>query len=397
MTEPIYNRVCAKIDLDALDNNISVIKSRIPSGVRLLAVVKADAYGHGALRIAGHLKDKVDAFGVASVEEGAELRCVSETKTSALPLGAGNKPILVLGYTPPQYYKTALDHDITLTVFNYDDAVLLSEVALSENKIAKVHIAVDTGMSRIGVSADEKGADIAALIYNLPNICVEGVFSHYATADAEDKSVALAQKSLFESFSELLSKRGIKPELRHISNSAAIMGMPVACNMVRAGIIMYGCTPNGNIPSKDFKFKPLMSLVAHVTNVFTLDKGKGISYGHTFIAERKMRVATVAVGYADGYLRSLSNKGSVLINGKYCKVLGRVCMDQLMVDVSEAPDTKVGSEAVLFGASDDEKLWVEQVATAAGSFNYEFVCGVSRRVPRAYFINGECKEIVSYL
>ncbi len=382
--EPVYNRICAKIDLDALDHNISVIKSRIPQGVRLLAVVKADAYGHGAERIAGHIKDMIDMFGVACVDEALELK---------LP----GKPILVLGYTPPEFYLKALKNNVTLSIYNYDEAVMLSELAVKEGLVANVHFAVDTGMSRIGLSADDAGADIAEKISRLPNIFIDGVFSHYATADEVDKSGAIRQKKLFDEFVEKLRARGVNPPCVHISNSAAIMDLPITCNMVRAGIVLYGHYPSDDVNKCGFPLKPVMSVVSHVSNVFDLPKGRGVSYGHTFIAQKDMRVATFAAGYADGYSRALSNKGCVLINGKRCRILGRVCMDQTMVDVTENPSVRVGDEAVLFGTSMGEELTVEEVSSIAGSFNYEFICGVGRRVTRAYYKDGECMEVVSYL
>ena len=395
--KPVYNRICAKIDMDALEHNLSVIESRIPAGVRLLAVVKADAYGHGAEKISGYIRDRVDMFGVAGVDEALELRAPRKKDNIVIQEGIGEKPVLVLGYTPPEFFKDAVLNDITLTIYREEDARLLSEIAGKEGRTAKIHIAVDTGMSRIGLSADDEGIKIAVKIASLDNVFVEGVFSHYATADEKDKTAALKQKALFDEFVSKLKEKGVEPPIIHISNSAGIMEFPITCNMVRAGIVLYGHYPSCDVNTMDFSLKPVMSVVAHVTNVFELKKGSGVSYGHTFVAEQDMRVAVFSAGYADGYPRALSNKGCVLINGKRCRILGRVCMDQTMVDVTGLSDVKVGDEAVLFGSSDGEYLSAEEVSGLAGSFNYEILCGVGRRVTRAYYIEGKCAEVVSYL
>jgi alanine racemase len=334
---------------------------------------------------------------VAGVDEALELRTPRKHDNAVLPEGIGDKPVLVLGYTPPEFFRQAVVNDITLTVYRVEDGEELSKIALSEGRIAKVHIAVDTGMSRIGVSADEKGLMTAKKISELPNLFVEGVFSHYATADEKDKTAAVKQKVLFDEFVLKLKEEGVEPPIIHISNSAGIMEFPVTCNMVRAGIVLYGHYPSCDVNTDNFPLKPVMSVVAHVTNVFELKKGRGVSYGHTFIAEKDMKVAVFSAGYADGYPRALSNKGCVLINGKRCRILGRVCMDQTMVDVTGLSDVKVGDEAVLFGNSQNELLSAEEVSEIAGSFNYEILCGVGRRVTRAYYVDGKCAEVVSYL
>lgn len=395
----LYDRICAKIDLDALQYNITLIKNHLPRNRKLLAVLKADAYGHGALRIAGAIRGAADMIGVAGAEEALELVQTGPAPSSGrLPCGAGGTPLLVLGHTGPAFYEAAIRYGIALTAFDVKEAERLSAAAERLGKKAHVHIAVDTGMSRLGVPATEAGADAAAAIAALPGLSVDGVFSHYAGADEADKSGAFLQERRFEAFCAMLRERGLRPGLLHIANSAAAMEEDLChYDMVRAGIILYGLYPSPETGRAWPPLRPVMSLAAHVANVFEIEEGQGVSYGHTFIAPRKMRIATVSAGYADGYRRALSNKGSVLIGGKRCKILGRVCMDQMMVDVSDVPAVSIGEEAVLFGAQCGEFLSVEEVAGLAGSFNYEFICGIARRVPRAYFSGGSCAETVSYL
>lgn len=394
--EPVYDRICAKIDLDALKSNLSVIRGNVPDGVKLLAVVKANAYGHGSKKIAGFLHDNVDMFGVAGIYEAIELRKAASAWTAVSEDICG-KPVLVLGHTPVGLYEEALAARISLTIYNSEEAELLSEAAVNMGVGANIHIAVDTGMGRIGFYPDEKSADTVACIAKLPGIRIEGVFSHYAASDEADKTLSIRQKELFDKFSGMLKARDVTPEIYHISNSAAIMELEESCDMVRAGIVLYGLYPSEEVKKEGFPLKPVMSLVTRVVNIFDVEAGQGISYGHRFIADRHMRVATLSAGYADGYMRSLSGKGYVLINGMRCNVLGRICMDQMMVDATGLEDIKSGDEALLFGVSENGSISVEEIAAAAGSFNYEFVCGVSRRVPRAYYIAGKCVEVVSYL
>ena len=385
----LYDRICAKIDLDALKYNLNLIKEHLPQNIKVLAVLKADAYGHGARCIARTLCGDVDMIGVAGVREALELKKAGDPVSAV--------PVLVLGHTPPGFYEEAIRHGISLTVYDPGEAEKLSVIAEKMNEKAHVHLAVDTGMSRLGVSADESGAKAAAGIAALKGILVDGIFSHYATADESDKAGALLQQRRFDTFCEMLKFHGVQPEILHIDNSAAAMEMTAHYDMVRAGIVLYGLYPSHEVGRHLPPLRPVMSLTALVANVFEIEEGQGVSYGHTFIAPRRMRVATVSAGYADGYRRSLSNKGVVLIGGKRCRILGRVCMDQMMVDVSEVPDVKIGDEAVLFGSQLGETLSVEEVSETADSFNYEFICGIARRVPRAYFTGGECAEVVSYL
>lgn len=382
-----YRRVYAKIDLDALEHNVSLIGSRLPDGVGLMPVIKADAYGHGAVEIARFLESRAACFGVADVDEAAELRRAGVTK-----------PILILGYTSPSLYGEAVMMGVTLTMFSYSDARLLDKAAADSGKRTKVHIAVDTGMSRIGFQVSEEDADEAARIFMLPNVTVEGMFSHFATADEADKSQAEAQREQFNRFAGMLRDRGFKPKLLHLDNSAGIIEMQDSFyGMVRAGIIMYGLYPSDEVVKEVFPLRPVMELITHISHIKTLPPDRGISYGRTYITDREIRVATIPVGYADGYPRALSGVGRVLIGGTSCPILGRVCMDQMMVDVSEVPNAKVGDTVVLVGSDGDLHISVEELAAPAASFNYEFVCGIGRRVPRAYFRDGKHIKTVSYL
>ena len=382
-----YRRIYAKIDLDALEHNLNLIKSKIPDGVGIMPIVKADAYGHGAVEVSKFLEDKCDCFGVAVLDEAIELR------------HAGIKaPILLLGYTSPEQYEKVIEYGVSITVFSYSDAVLLNQAGEKCGKTALVHIAVDTGMSRIGYQVNDADADEAARIFKLSNVKVEGVFSHYATADEEDKTFAIEQKTAFDKFVSMLKARGCEAASLHMNNSAGIMEMSNSCyDTVRAGIILYGLYPSEEVDKMSFPLRPVMELITHISHIKTLPAGRGISYGRTYITDKDTRVATIPVGYADGYPRALSNKGKVIIGGVTCPIIGRVCMDQMMVDVTDLPDANVGDKVVLFGKDGEEFLTVEEVADAAYSFNYEFVCNIGRRVPKAYFRNGEHVKTVSYL
>ena len=380
-----YNRVYAKIDLDAISGNITAVKQKVTKGTKVMAVVKADAYGHGAVTVAKHLESLVDYFGVADVYEGLELR-----------KNGIKKGILLLGFTTPDLYCEVIKNDIAVTVFDLNSAKLLSNAAVELSKTVKVHIAVDTGMSRIGYATDNNSIAQIKEIADLKNINIEGIFSHYATADETDKTEALKQKEKFINFLECLESNGIKIPIKHLSNSAGIMEMNTDFNMVRAGIITYGLYPSDEVKKEGLKIAPAMQIITHITYIKKVKKGCGISYGLTYKADKDITVATLPIGYADGYPRSLSNKAHVLINGKECKVLGRVCMDQMMVDVTGL-DVNVLDEVVIVGNSGKKSISVEQLSGLACSFNYEFVCGVSRRVPRVYYKEKKPLIEVNYL
>ena len=384
-----YQRVYAKIDLDAIEHNISLVKKKIADGTKLMLVIKADAYGHGSAVIAKEFENEADYFGVAEMNEALELR------------HAGiQKPILILGYTSPFLHEKALENDITLTMFQYKNIEALSRAAQRVGKEAKIHFAVDTGMSRIGFGVTEEDADLAAQAARLPWICVEGVFSHFAMADATDKSSAEKQRALFDRFLSMLEDRGVRAPIRHLDNSAGILSFENGYEMVREGIILYGLYPSEEVCSQvgDFyDFRPAMEIVTHISHIKTLEAHHGIGYGHTYITDKPLRVATLPVGYADGYPRALSNRGSVLIHGKRCPILGRICMDQMMVDVTNVPEARPESSVTLVGRDEGAVISVEEVADAAYSFNYEFVCGIARRIPRVYVRGGKVVAQKLYL
>ncbi len=379
-------RTHIKIDLDKLNYNIDNIIKKIDGKAKLLVVVKADAYGHGAVQIARELQDKCDFFGVACIEEAVEL------------LKAGIKtPLLILGYVSPQVYETVVENDIRIPVFTYEVAKALSDEAVKQNKIAHFHFAVDTGMSRIGFQCTEESADDCKRICELPNICAEGIFSHFATADEADLTKTINQREVFKNFVEMLEKRDVNIPIKHMNNSAGIMNFDELFDMVRSGIITYGMYPSNEVDKSLVDIKPIMSWHAIVSHVKTLDAGREISYGGTYKTSEKRVIATVPVGYADGYPRCLSNISKVIINGQYANIVGRICMDQFMVDVTDIPDVHVESDVTLIGTQNDKTITMEDISETAYSFNYELSCRISRRVTRIYYKDGKEVEKVNYL
>lgn len=365
----IFDRNCAVVNLKNIKFNAENIKKSLPDDTGIVAVVKADAYGHGADRVFKSIENIVSGAAVASVDEGVSLRKITD------------KFILVLGYSSPYKYREAIENDITLTVFDEKTAKQMSDEALKCGKILNVHIAVDTGMRRIGFLPTKENAEIIKNIQdNYKGIKITGIFTHFATADEADVTFSDLQYKRFTDFVKLLENMGVNVGWKHISNSALIMQNREKFDLVRAGIILYGLYPSEFVDKKALELLPAMTFVAHVARVFTLKKGEGISYGQIFVADSDRKVATISAGYADGVFRSLSNKGFVLIHGKKANILGRVCMDQMMVDVTDIPETEVGDIAEIFG----EHLPVETISELAGSFNYEMICNVSRRVPRLY-------------
>ena len=379
-----FDSTRVKIDLDVISRNFDAVCKK--AGVPVMAVVKADAYGHGAIQVARLLQDKCAFFGVSSMLEAMELR------------QAGLKnPILILGYTPTNAFRTAIREGIRPTIFDYEDAVALSDAAQDVGLPARFHFAVDTGMSRLGFQATEEAADLCARIANLPGLVPEGLFSHFATADCADLSRSKKQAALFDRFDAMLKDRGVRIPIRHLDNSAGLMNFPHHYEMVRSGIVTYGMYPSGEVDPQLLPLEPALQFLSKVTHVKTLEPGREISYGGTCVTTRTTTVATVPVGYADGYRRSLSGKFHVLINGKKAPILGRICMDQMMVDVTDIPGVVPGDRVVLVGENDGAKITMEEIAAAADSFNYEFVCGISRRVPRIYVSGGKNVHSVHYL
>ncbi|MEY8427006.1 alanine racemase [Lachnospiraceae bacterium 46-15] len=379
-----HGRVWAEIDLDAIGANYQAMHEKLGDGRGMIAVIKTDGYGHGAVPIARllELRNYIWGFAVATVEEAQELRMHGITK-----------PILILGYTFREDYRWMAREEIRPAVFKYDMAVQMSEAALAEGKKFFVHMAVDTGMTRIGLADTEEGAGEAVRIAALPGIEIEGLFTHFARADETDKSHAETQFLRYIRFLELLKEKGVEIPLRHCSNSAAILEMPgLAADLVRPGITGYGIYPSEEVRRESLALRPAMSLKSHIVYIKDVEEGTPVSYGGTYVTENKMRIATIPVGYGDGYPRSLSNKGWVLIHGKKAPILGRVCMDQFMVDVTGIPEAKELDEAVLMGESEGSVLDVDALGKLSGRFPYEFVCDIGKRVPRVYIRNGKLWE-----
>ena len=379
-----FDNTRVKIDLDAIDRNFDAVLKK--AGVPVMAVIKADAYGHGAVPVARLLEKKCAFFGVSSMLEALELR------------RAGLRtPILILGHTPVQAFPTAIIENIRPTIYRYEDALALSEAAQSIGVTAPFHFAVDTGMSRIGFQASPEDADLCAKIASLPLIHPEGIFSHFATADCADLRRAEKQADLFDAFCAMLEQRGVHIPIRHMDNSAGLMNFSRHYDMVRSGIVTYGMYPSGEVSPDLLKLAPALQWLSRVTHVKTLPAGREIGYGGTFTTTRATTVATIPVGYADGYRRCLSGKFYVLIRGRKAPILGRICMDQLMVDVTDIPGTAINDKVVLVGKYGEEEITMEQIASVADSFNYEFVSGISRRVPRIYTSGGKTIHTVHYL
>lgn len=372
-----YYRICAFISEKALQENFCRIRERVGGETPVIAVIKADAYGHGALNVARVLaRAGADAFAVATVREAVELR-----------LKGLRLPMMILGHTDSSEFPLILEFGIEATVFTFEEAKALSEMAVENDMKATVHLKLDTGMSRIGLPANEEGLAEAVRIASLPGINVKGIFTHFARADEADKRYAEAQFAQFERFCDALAERGVEIPLRHAGNSAAIMEFPEAYRQpedkrftrgVRPGIMLYGLYPSDEMDRDAFPLSPVMSVKTHIAFVKTVPAGTPVSYGGTYITERESRIATIPVGYADGYPRHMSNKGWVIIAGKKAPIRGRVCMDQFMVDVTDIPEAEYGSEATLLG----EGISADEIAAICDTIHYEIVCQLTARVPR---------------
>lgn len=382
----MYFRTEAKIDLDAVEYNYNNTRAKLPPDCKLLGVIKADAYGHGAVELAEFLDDKCDFFGVACIEEAVELK-KADIKT----------PILILGYVAPEVYDVAVKYDIRIPVFSFEMAKALSDEAVKQGKTVPFHFCIDTGMSRIGFQVTEKSADICKEICALPNIEAEGLFSHFATADEKDLSKAVAQRDRYKAFVKMLGERGIDIPIKHLNNSAGIMNFDECFDMCRMGIILYGLYPSEEVDKSLLDIKPVMSWLTHISHIKTLEAGREVSYGGIYVTSEPRKIATVPVGYADGYPRCLSNIGRVIINGQYAPIVGRVCMDQFMVDVTDVDGAMLNSVVTLVGKDGDVELSMEEVSNAAHSFNYELPCRISRRVPRTYYKNGKFVKATNYM
>lgn len=375
------NRVRADIDLDAVLYNMESMHKKLKPGTKIAAVVKADGYGHGAVEISRVLENLPYLWGYAVATSNEAMQLVEAGR---------KKPIIILGLSFPEQFEEIVENDLRPAVCTYETAQALSDIAAEKNKVCRIHIKVDTGMSRIGFQVTPESADMVARISKLPNIMIEGIFTHFARADESSKAPAYEQFKQFEKMIAMVEEKGVQIPLKHCSNSAGIVEIP-ECNMdmVRAGITLYGLWPSEEVDKTKISLKPVMSLRSRVAYVKELLPGRQISYGGTFTVKKKMTVATVPVGYGDGYARGLSNKGWVLIKGQKAPICGRVCMDQCMVDVTDIPGVKIGDTVTLLGKDADEKITMEQLGELSGRFNYEFACLITPRVPRIYHKNND--------
>jgi len=373
-----YPRGCAVIDLNAVKNNVKIISSQIGPKNKLICVIKSNGYGHGAVELAKVYEKMNEVYGyaVATAEEAFEL-VDADIK----------KPILILGYCFSNSYEELIKNNIRMTVFRKDVADEINRIALSLDTKAIIHIKVDTGMGRIGVTPDENGLEFVKYCMGLKGLEIEGVFSHMSKADETDKTYAELQLSRFKSFTDnIKNSLGLDIPLKHIANSAGIVDLDEAksYDMCRAGIILYGLVPSNEVDIKKIGLKPVLSLYSHITYIKTRPEGSMISYGGIYSCSSETRIATIPLGYADGYPRSLTGKGFVLIKGKKAPIIGKICMDQFMVDVTHIPEATEGDLVTLIGTDGNEEITLDYISDLSGRFNYEFACLLTDRVKRVY-------------
>lgn len=383
-----YHRVYAEINLDNIISNYKKIKELVGNGKKVIGVLKADGYGHGAIPIAKELqKEGIDGFAVAVLQEAITLRKYGiETE------------LIVLGYTTDYEYSDLIKYDITQSVFKYSMAEEISKVAKKTGKTAKIHIKVDTGMGRIGFLPNNDSIDEIVKITKLPNIKIEGIFTHFSKADEKCKKYTNMQLDEFKGFIKELNKNNVYIPVKHAANSAGIIDIEEArFDIVRAGIALYGLYPSQDVNKNQLKLNPSLSLISNVIYIKEVEAGTYISYGGTYRTYKKSVIATIPVGYGDGYPRSLSSKGRVLINGQYAPIVGRICMDQFMVDVTHIDNVKEGDEVVLIGKQKDNSIEVEEIAEIMGTINYEVVCQLGKRIPRIYLKDGKPVYSIDYL
>ena len=375
-----YSRVYATVNLDAVASNMRSMRDNLPASTLIMGSVKADGYGHGSVPVAKTIEPYVFGYAVATIDEGIILR-----------RHGINKTILILGVTHESRYEDLLRYDIRTAMFQYEKAKKLSDLALKQGKKAVVHLALDTGMSRIGMKADREHAKEAAAIAALEGIEVEGLFTHFARADETDKSAYEEQYRRYKEFLGYLKELGVKIPIRHCSNCAGFVESLESnhMDMVRAGIAIYGMYPSDEVDHNSVKLTPAMEIKSCITYIKEIEAGTAVSYGGTFVADHTMKVATIPVGYGDGYVRSLSGKGDVLIHGKRAAILGRICMDQFMVDVTDIPDVQEDDEVTLLGSDGAECITMEELAEKSGGFHYEMICDIGKRIPRVYLKDGK--------
>lgn len=383
-----YSRVYAEINLDAVSHNIAQIEQRIGKDTKIMGVIKADGYGHGAVPIGRELEKMESLWGyaVATAEEGEILR-----------RNGLKKPILILGAVFPEKYGILAKNEIRPTVYSMKQAGELERFAEKRGYVLKVHLKIDTGLSRLGFQVTEEAAEELAQIAGMPHIIVEGIFTHFAMADARDKTMAKEQLRQFQKMKEMMSRRGISIPISHCANSAAMIDLPESgMSLVRAGISLYGMWPSGEVRKENLDLQPALSLKSRIVFLKELEPGRTISYGATYETKKRQRIATIPVGYADGYPRSLSNRGYVLIHGKPAPVCGRICMDQFMADVTDIPEAEEGDEVTLVGKDGAREISMEEIGDLSGRFNYEFACDLGKRIPRVYRKEGKITETRDY-
>lgn len=383
--DKIMRPVWAEVDLDAIAYNTRNIKSLVKDK-ELIAIVKSDCYGHGAVNVVPTLLENgASRLAVAMITEGIELR---ENNIDA--------PILILGYTPLYLGEDLVSYDIEQTVYDLEYAKELSQIALSLNKKAKIHIAVDTGMGRIGFLPSKESLKDISYICSLEGIDVVGIFSHFSTADEKDKTYTKEQLYKFTKLMDDLKAAGIEIPIKHLSNSGAIMDIPETyLNAVRPGIILYGYYPSNEVNKNNLKVKPALTLKAKIAQVKELDEGMYIGYGKTYNTTKKTIVATLPIGYGDGYLRALASSGKVIVNGKFARIIGRICMDQCMIDVTDIENVKAGDDVILLGEEGNLKFDADDIAEILGTINYEILCILKSRIPRVYIKNKEIIKVIN--
>lgn len=383
-TRPVW----AEVNLDNLAHNIKEVRKHTKEDALVTAVVKANGYGHGSVEIARtFLENGADRLAVAILTEAIELRKSNITE-----------PILVLGYTPPVQYHKVLEYDLIQTIYNYEEAKILSKKATEENKTVVIHLKIDSGMGRLGFLPTPEAIEDIINISKLPNVFIEGIYTHFAKADERDKSHVNGQFGKYTEFVNNLEEQGLNIPIKHVSNSAAIIDLPeFNLDMVRGGIMIYGYYPSDEVSKEDIKLKPAMTLKAKISNLKTVEKGTGISYGQIFITEKQSKIGTIPIGYADGFTRLLTGKAEVYIKGKRVKVVGKICMDQCMIDLSDIEDVKIGDEVVIFGYEEELYPHVDELAKKIDTINYEIICMVGRRIPRVYIKNSEIIKMKDYL
>ena len=383
-----YSRVYARIDLDAIVSNVERMKRRMNEDTKIMPVIKADGYGHGSVQVAEMLEqyDYIWGFAVATLDEAIVLRAENI-----------KKPILVLGCVFPDQYMEMLQNDIRMNIYTEEMAESISQMAGQIGKTAYMHIKLDTGMGRLGFGVDKNAVDSIERIANMKHVCMEGIFTHFAKADEADQTFTKSQLEKFCWMVQELADRDVHFSYEHCSNSAAIINAPEAdLDLVRAGISVYGLYPSEDVRKENLQLKPALTLKSHVAFVKEVEAGTPISYGGTFVTDKTMRIATIPVGYADGYPRNLSNNGFVLVRGKKAPIIGRICMDQFMVDVTDIEGVNFGDKVTLIGTDGNECITVEMLSELSSRFNYEFICDLGKRIPRVYVKNGKIAEQVDY-